>query len=625
MGKGTIVSGGANGEYQVQINYNRTRYNAQIARFAALRAALVVAAAAEPDEHKKSLIQLQIVSVDRATDRLTSGMPEDETVAAWCADLTEDLSGEVGTIEVPGELGTLMVQPGFDSNADYAAARDGQVMPTISQDPYQAFYNLAMLPGWQKWKPTFRYATINLITGDTAFITLDAEASSQQNLNINQSVDLLDVPFDYMDCNEAAFSDDDEVLVMFAGQDFSQPKIVGFKDNPKPCGGAFLLVQFSSIFDYGFHHWHPDGNDFGAGDVYDKCFVWDLTTNTYAQIPDGVGGFVAYPATLAGTVLNFLQNDKTRYSTSLFNFYEPDVDPSSFTGLYEANLCNTFTTCSGTHTWNCSDSDSDYAVSETYNGEELASYTAITVSRERVCVDSVLENTTDDSDTYYNHYYGTDSVVQYRNNSDFMGAYLKPNQAIYEGLARRVERSIIKTNDWDHETFYDYRTDTDYTLCIDADYFNRSLAVEFADWSWADTPDLESYDCTPFRFEGYGYRIKYEKNAHFSPNVMIAWDNYEYNKYCVHKEDDIETHRTTGNVQPLVITIKTGYETTAPGAGKFANTDGETVGSYTATNTALGAAMASFIGGYSISGVDSLGRTLGRTDWHPKFTITIYE
>ena len=32
MGKGTIISGGTDGQYQVQKNYDRTAYDAEIAR-----------------------------------------------------------------------------------------------------------------------------------------------------------------------------------------------------------------------------------------------------------------------------------------------------------------------------------------------------------------------------------------------------------------------------------------------------------------------------------------------------------------------------------------------------------------------------------------------------------------
>ncbi len=57
---------------------------------------------------------------------LAGKMPLDETVEAWCADLTTDLTGEVGTVEIPGErsnpAATVHIRPGYDDRAAYTAA-----------------------------------------------------------------------------------------------------------------------------------------------------------------------------------------------------------------------------------------------------------------------------------------------------------------------------------------------------------------------------------------------------------------------------------------------------------------------------------------------------------------------
>jgi hypothetical protein len=266
MGKGTIISGGSSGLYQVQINYNRARYDNSLARFEITRAALVSAAAEEDDPLKKALIELQTASVDKAIQYLEDNILDDITVAAWCADLTEDLAGEVGTVEVPGERGTLQIQPGYDGNAGYDEDRDGQIMPTISCNSAQAFYNLAMLPGWQKWQPTFRYATIDSIAGDQADVTLEAAASSQQGLDVNQEQTLVSVAIEYLNCDGVAFGVGDEVLVKFEGQDFAAPKIVGFKDNPQPCGGTEVVIRYRA---------------FETSTWY--CFIWNLTDDEMAE------------------------------------------------------------------------------------------------------------------------------------------------------------------------------------------------------------------------------------------------------------------------------------------------------------------------------------------------------
>jgi len=246
MGKGLITGNGAGGNYLVKILHNTTQLDRakqaiqqNIVALTALYNAEVV------DLVKKNIYKLQIKSCEKQLEYYDNYVPEDEIKQAWCADLTEDLSGTVGTIEVPGEVGIIQIKPGFTDRAVYVQATDGQLAPTAAMSAAGAFYNIAMLPGWQKWKPTYRYATIDSISGDKADITLELAHSSQQDLYINQADTLTNVPIEYMTCNGGAFSEGDEVLVKFTGQNWIAPKIVGFKDNPQSCG--FLRLAAVSV------------------------------------------------------------------------------------------------------------------------------------------------------------------------------------------------------------------------------------------------------------------------------------------------------------------------------------------------------------------------------------------
>jgi hypothetical protein len=235
MGKGTIISGGTDGQYQVSVIYNTDRASAEKAANLAKIANLEAQIAAETDEQKLNILKLQKLSLEKRNETLDA-IPESKDVTAWCADLTEDLTGDVGLVEVPGESVAFNIQPGYNDNAAYDATRDGQLTPTLAMTPAAAFYNLAILPGWQKWKPTYRYGTITAIDGDTADVTLDAATSTQQSLGVNQESTLTGVPVEYMSCNGGAFEVGDEVLVKFTGQDWNNPTIIGFKDNPVNCG-----------------------------------------------------------------------------------------------------------------------------------------------------------------------------------------------------------------------------------------------------------------------------------------------------------------------------------------------------------------------------------------------------
>jgi hypothetical protein len=187
-------------------------------------------------DQQLAAIDLNITAIDKRIAYLNAECPEDSTISAWCADLTEDLSGYVGTVEVPGEKQVVQIQPGYEGNAAYDEDRDGQLFFTPAMTPAQAFYNFALLPGWQKWKPLFRYGTITDITAGLAAVTLDASmVSSGQGLGINQATTLSGVAFEYMGCDDGAFTEGDEVLIMFTNQNFENPKIIGFKEEPQPC------------------------------------------------------------------------------------------------------------------------------------------------------------------------------------------------------------------------------------------------------------------------------------------------------------------------------------------------------------------------------------------------------
>lgn len=248
MGKGTIISGGTDGQYQVSVIYNTDRASAEKAANLAKIANLEAQIAAETDEQELNILKLQKLSLEKRNETLDA-IPESKDVTAWCADLTEDLTGDVGLIEVPGESQYFNIQPGHDGNAAYDATRDGQLTPTMAMTPAAAFYNLAMLPGWQKWKPTYRYGTITAISGDTADVILEAATSTQQSLGVNQESTLTDVPVEYMTCNGAAFEAGDEVLVKFTGQDWDRPVVVGFKDEPKNCPAGVVMAIIDDAVD----------------------------------------------------------------------------------------------------------------------------------------------------------------------------------------------------------------------------------------------------------------------------------------------------------------------------------------------------------------------------------------
>lgn len=177
----------------------------------------------------------------------------EDTLQAWCADLTEDATGTVATIEIPGENLDVMIAP----EAPAPTPADGVLTAREVQSPEQVFFNAAILPGWQKYRPTYRRGEVLQISdAGTMTVKLDDDKSSAQNLGINQAETLNSVPVKYMSCDAAAFEVGDRCIVRFTDQDWTKPTVVGFAGNPKPCG-ALVGAPASDLHRLGYT---PPGN-----------------------------------------------------------------------------------------------------------------------------------------------------------------------------------------------------------------------------------------------------------------------------------------------------------------------------------------------------------------------------
>jgi hypothetical protein len=271
MGKAEIISYLGGGLYQIKILFDIRKLDAEISRLNAAIAAVeqkisgTFSPPSPPLEGKLlELAKLEKAALEKKKKYLENNSVADITMSAWCADLTEDLTGFVGTIEVPGERnGGVNIQPGYDNYAPYDAERDGQLQKSIAGTPGGTFYNLAMLPGWQKWRPTYRYGTITALNGDSCDIDLEEATSSAQDLDVNQTDTLSNVPINYMDCDGEAFDIGDAVIVEFIEQDWSRPQVIGFKSDPEYIRNYFtILTVYGPLPLYGsirLAYIYPDG------------------------------------------------------------------------------------------------------------------------------------------------------------------------------------------------------------------------------------------------------------------------------------------------------------------------------------------------------------------------------
>lgn len=292
MGRARIISDLGGGEYTVEIEHDTTTADAIIAQIDVMIADTQARLSGAVDPAKTAL-EARILSLQKRRDMVEAASDQDYQIDLWCADLTTGLSGTVGVIEVgtDRDLG-MNIRPGqapADSGPSFSLFRDGQNTPFLTMTTADAIHNFCLMPAIQKYRPTYRYATISDIDAgeDTCTITLEACVNNKfsQSINLNLAETYNDVPVEYMTCNSAAFSDGDAVLVEFAdymgeGSGNPDPKVIGFKEEPKPCGGLYLVF---------FVNRHRTS--------VNQYVIWDLENSQWPDDPLLEG--VSWPATYA--------------------------------------------------------------------------------------------------------------------------------------------------------------------------------------------------------------------------------------------------------------------------------------------------------------------------------------
>lgn len=202
--------------------------------------------------HQKRIETLQ-PAADATTTRTT----------AWCADLNEELTGEVGTIEVvrAGTIAELQIYPGGEAGtgAAWSESRDGELQSTLGGTPESNFVNYALAPGADKWRRRYRYGTILSIVDDSCTVELDNVAVGHQNLPVNLAVDeQVTATIRYMSCDGRAFDVGDVVIVAFEGATNDQPVVIGFRSEPQPCNGLAIFTRHAFVGAFGLYATKPD-------------------------------------------------------------------------------------------------------------------------------------------------------------------------------------------------------------------------------------------------------------------------------------------------------------------------------------------------------------------------------
>lgn len=203
----------------------------------------IAAKAAElaPIRSQLNALKAEKLASQKSIEFISSNTPTDQELVMWCADYSEGLSGEVGTIEPNGTIeASPIIYPSKIEGSAHSPTRDAQLQPIVSSGAPAVYFNRAIFPAWQKFKPTYRVGTIAAKSGDLCGVTLD-DVLSDQDLNVNQSKTLAAVSIEYMTQNGLVFEAGDRVIIKFENQSFEEPKVIGFESNPKPERMVYIL------------------------------------------------------------------------------------------------------------------------------------------------------------------------------------------------------------------------------------------------------------------------------------------------------------------------------------------------------------------------------------------------
>jgi len=206
----------------------------------ALKKMRTAATKVELEEVKRDTFKEQVENLEKWLQDAQAILDREVNKTVWVSDYTQTLTAGqvVGTIEIPQEgIENTIIYPDRIEGAGWELERDGFMQYRDAQSPEQVFYNAAVLPGWQKFKPKYRIGVINALNkdDDTADVTLVDARSSAQGLNINRYTDLPGIPVNYMTCHAKAFEVGDRVVVQFDDGKWNTARVIGFEENPRPC------------------------------------------------------------------------------------------------------------------------------------------------------------------------------------------------------------------------------------------------------------------------------------------------------------------------------------------------------------------------------------------------------
>lgn len=266
--------------------------------------------------------------------------------AIWSVDnVGQDIkTGERGTIEVAGlkqahSGGWLphyyrLIAPlgsAGGTGEPYNCALHGRVRAAYAQGTYSAMSNIINVTLAGAHNPRHLIGKLISISGDRGAVTFygTAPGAPYAMAGFVEPKTITAIPFDYMDCNEKAFQENDWVVVRFAGPAFATPKIIGFADHPRECCAGLSSWRYHGL---GLQAANPANMDItlDSGDIYTVTGAGEITGSTR------LATVVTPPAILNG---NFVGVSAWLYRASNGQTWEIDNRPGYPLGGMARRYC----------------------------------------------------------------------------------------------------------------------------------------------------------------------------------------------------------------------------------------------------------------------------------------------
>lgn len=191
------------------------------------------------------------IKLKASIKKLSAIINEPINTTIWSIDLTDNSpEGKAQYNLSSGDAQAIELFNGDGSNSlvsgrGYTPA-DGILKTAKDPTPWGAFYNMAILPAMQKWRPRFKSGTISNLDKKSNTCSITFTPKEIHGVSVNKSAVVYGVSMSYLNCNAYAFDDGDLVVVEITGINHDNYEVIGFVSNPQGCDNDRIYFSNSN-------------------------------------------------------------------------------------------------------------------------------------------------------------------------------------------------------------------------------------------------------------------------------------------------------------------------------------------------------------------------------------------